>query len=129
MKSIAMSEASFRDLKDRLEQRGFSVEESKDGNGWPKLTIDTDQASLRMESADAVSKDVFGNDLKAFAPHYLEFAVVDAVSKQDYSKIFLEVQKMGVDKTIVKSGANIAAAEADAGEEIIFDVRWPTKGR
>jgi len=126
-KSTAKAESLLRDLKDRLEMRGFSVSESKDAQGWPKLTIGTD-ASIRMESADAVSKDIFGNDLKAFAPHFIELSAIDAMTKQDYSKVFLEVSKMGADKHIVKSGVNLAAAEAAAGEEIIFDVRWPTKG-
>jgi len=127
MKSTAKAENLMRDLKDRLVQRGFSVSESKDGNGWPKLTLGTD-ASIRIESADAVSKDIFGNSLVAFAPHFLELAAIDAMTKQNFAKVLVEVAKMGVDKNIVKSGANLAAAEAAAGEAIIFDMRWPTKG-
>ena len=126
-KSTAKAESLLRDLKDRLEERGFSVSESKDAQGWPKLTLGTD-ASVRMEAADAVSKDVFGNDNKAFAPHTLELAAIDAMSKAEYSKVLIEVSKMGVDKNIVKSGANLVTAEAAAGDEIIFDIRWPTKG-
>ena len=128
MKSTAKAIALLRDLKDRLSQRGMSSAESMDANGWPKLVIGADEASVRMEAADAVSKDVFGNDLKAFAPHFVELSAVDAMSKADFSKVLIEVSKMGADKHIVKSGADLATAEAAAGEEIVFDVRWPTKG-
>ena len=128
MKSTAKSEALLRDLKDRLELRGFAVAESKDSEGWPKLVVGSDEASIRMEAADAVSKDVFGNDLKAFAPHFIEVASRSDMSKADYSQILAEVVKMGADKHIVKEGADLAAAEAAAGSEFIFDVRWPTKG-
>jgi tRNA U34 5-carboxymethylaminomethyl modifying enzyme MnmG/GidA len=127
-KSTAKAEAVSRDLKDRLESRGFTVAESKTATGWPRLDIDTDQASIEIEAADAVSKDIFGNDNKAFAPHEARLASVTAQSKADLTKIELELAKVGIDKTILKEGANLAAAEATAGEEIIWDVRWPTKG-
>ena len=130
MKSTAKAEALLRDLKDRLEFRGFEVAESKDAQGWPKLTLNTNEASIRMEVADAVSKDVFGNDLKAFAPHAIEVASrADAIDVVAHSKILLEVVKMGTEKTIIKTDASdLAAAEATAGEAIGFDVTWPTKG-
>lgn len=128
MKSTAKAEALARDLKDRLEYRGFSVAESKTAQGWPRLVIDTDQASLEIEAVDAVSKDVFGNALVAFAPHSARLASVDAQSKADLSKIMLEVAKTGVDKTLLKVGADLSTAEATAGEAIVFEVRWPTKG-
>lgn len=129
-KSTAKAEALSRDLKERLEQRGFAVAESRDANGWPKLTLNTDEASLRIESADAVSKDVFGNDLKAFAPHFIDFASRnDAMTTLKSSQILLEVVKMGIDKTIVKTHATVlATAEAAAGDALVFDIRWPTKG-
>lgn len=129
-KSTAKAEALSRDLKDRLEQRGFTVAESKDGNGWPKLTLNTNEASLRIEAADAVSKDVFGNDLKAFAPHSIDFASRDdAMTSLKVAQILQEVGKMGIDKTIVKTHADtLATAEAAAGTVIVWDQRWPTKG-
>ena len=128
MKSTSKAEASARDLKEMLELRGLAVAESKDAQGWPKLVIGANEASIRIESFDAVSKDIFGNDLKAFAPHSCELAAIDAMSKQDYAKILTEVVKYAFEKKIVKSGATLAAAEATAGEELIYDVRWPTKG-
>ncbi len=128
-RSIAKADATMRDLKDRLELRGFSVAESRDGNGWPKLTLDTDEASLRIEAEDAVSKDIFGNDIKAYTPHYIDFASRDdAMSSLKVSKILQEVGKIGM-KMVVKTHATVlATAEAAAGEEIEFDALWPTKG-
>lgn len=130
MKSTAKAEAILRDLKDRLELRGFTVTESKDSEGWPKLTLNTNEASIRVEADDAVSKDVFGNDLKAFAPHRLDFASRDdAMDTAKATKITIETAKCGVNKTVVKTHAtDLATAEAAAGEEITFDTTWPTKG-
>lgn len=130
MKSTAKAEALARDLKERLEFRGYSISESKDANGWPKLTLNTNEASLRIEAADSVSKDVFGNDLVSFAPHFIEFASrADAIDVLDTSKIMLEVVKMGISKTIVKTHATVlATAEASAGTELEFDILWASKG-
>lgn len=130
-KSTAMAKAVVRDLKDRLAQRGISADESQDANGWPKLTIGTD-ASIEIEAADAVSKDVFGNDLKAFTPHFARLATVDTQAKADYTKIVAELQKVAIDKILLKTHATTlataeAVADADA-EAITWDVRWPTKG-
>lgn len=129
-KSTAKAEALARDLKERLERRGFAVAESKDAQGWPKLTLNTDEASIRMEAEDAVSKDVFGNANKAFAPHFLEYASrEDAIGTLENAQILNEVLKMGVSKMIVKTHADtLATAEAAAGDAIEFDDRWPTKG-
>ena len=130
MKSTAKAEALLRDLKERLEFRGFTIVESKDANGWPKLTLNTDEASIRIEGDDAVSKDVFGNDLVSFAPHTLEFASRnDAMSTLIVSKILTEVIKIGSNKAVIKTHATVlVTAEAAAGDEIQFDVMWPGKG-
>lgn len=130
MKSTAQAEAMARDLKDQLEFRGFSVAESKDAEGWPKLTLNTDEASIRFESVDAVSKDIFQNDLKAFTPHVAEFASRDdAMDSAKASKIVLELTKIGT-KLVVKTHATVLATAEDAdGEEIIYQVTWPTKSR
>lgn len=130
MKSLAKADALARGLKERLQQRGYSVAESRDSNGWPKLTLNTDEASLKIVAADAVSKDVFGNDLVAFAPHRVEYASrVDAMSALKHAQIQTELIKCGIEKQIVKSHAtSLASAEAAAGSEITFDVQWPTKG-
>ena len=130
-KSTAKAEALSRDLKERLESRGFAVSESKDAQGWPKLTLNTNEASLRIEAADAVSKDIFGNALVAFAPHFMDFSSRnDAMDSAKVAKIMLEISKMGIDKTNIKTHATVlATAEAAApSDELIFDIRWPTKG-
>lgn len=127
-KSTAVSEAQARELKDKLERRGFVVTESK-VNGYPKLTLNTDEASILIEQEDAVSKDVFGNDLLAFTPHKLAFASRDdAMDSLKVSKINAEIFKIGM-KVIVKTHATVlATAEAAAGEGIEYSDRWKTKG-
>ena len=130
MKSLAKAEAWARDLKEKLEFRGFSIAESKDANGWPKLTLDTDEASLKIVAEDAVSKDVFGSDLVAFTPHKIYFASRDdAMTSLKVSKIMSEVIKCGINKMIVQTHATVlATAEAAAGDEVVFDFQWPMKG-
>lgn len=130
-KSTAKAEALLRDLKDRLELRGYAIVESKDGNGWPKLTLNVDEASIRMEAVDMISKDIFGNDNVAFAPHFIDFASRDdmATATVARAEIMTELAKTGIDKVVVKTHATVlATAEAAAGDEIVFDIRWPTKG-
>lgn len=130
MKSLAKADALARGLKERLQLRGYAVAESRDAEGWPKLTLNTDEASLKIVAADAVSKDIFGNNLVAFAPHRIEFASRnDAMTTLKAAQIQTEVVKCGIEKQVVKTHATVlATAEAAAGTEIIFDVQWPTKG-
>jgi hypothetical protein len=130
MKSLAKADALARGLKERLQFRGYTVAESRDANGWPKLTLNTDEASLKIVAADAVSKDVFGNDLVAFAPHRIEFASRDnAMSTLKVAQIQTEIVKCGIEKQNVKTHATVlATAEAAAGTDVNFDLQWPTKG-
>jgi len=130
-KSIAKADALQRDLKERLELRGFSVSESRDAEGWKKLSLNNDEASIKIVAEDMVSKDIFGNDNVAFAPHYLDFASRDdAMDSGKVAKILIEVYKMGVSKTNVKRHATVlATAEAAAPSEVLeFDLQWRTKG-
>ena len=122
------ADALFRDLKDRLEIRGYAVVESRDSEGFPKFVIDVDQLSITIDAADMVSKDIFGNSLKAYSPHEIAISYVDGYAIADYSKILLETFKMGVDKVTIKSGADLATAEAAAGEVFYSDFRFPTSG-
>lgn len=130
MKSLAKADALARGLKERLQFRGYTVAESRDANGWPKLTLNTNEASLKIVAADAVSKDVFGNDLVAFAPHRIEFASRDdAMTTLKVAQIQNEIVKCGIEKQNVKTHATVlATAEAAAGTDINFDLQWPTKG-
>jgi hypothetical protein len=129
MKSIAKADAWLRDLKEKLQFRGFTISESRDSNNWPKLTINTDQASIKIVADDAVSKDVFGNALVAFTPHTLYFASRnDAMSSLIVSKLMAEIAKLGV-KIIVQTHATVlATAEAAAGDAVAYDVLNPISG-
>ena len=129
IQSTAKAEAWARDLKERLVSRGFTVVQSTSG-GYPKLTLNTDEASILIEQEDAVSKDVFGGSLLAYTPHKLSFASrADASSLTlKVAEIMIEVQKLGI-KIILKSHATVlATAEASAGTVLEADVRWAGKG-
>jgi hypothetical protein len=131
MKSTAKAITLSRSIKEKLQFRGFTCVESFDTNGWPKLTINTDEASITITGQDAVSKDVFGNDLVSFAPHNCAFASRnDAMSTLKVSKIMLEIAKTGIEKTAIHVHATVlATAEASAPVEVLTaDVQWPTKG-
>jgi hypothetical protein len=128
MLSTAKSEAVARDLKEALEKRGFSVEESQLAKGR-KLTIDTDKMSISIKAKDAVSKDVFGNDLDAFTPHVCELAIDDGASSTEVAKVMIDLAKVGFALKIGE-GADLAAAEvaAAAADEERHSAQWPTKG-
>ena len=129
MFSAAKSIAWARDLKDKLQFRGFAVVESFDAEGYAKLTINVDEASIVVKQADQVSKDVFGNALKAFTPHELFFASRnDAMSSLKVAQLMSEIGKLGL-KIVVQTHATVlATAEAAPGTAIQFDVQWPNKG-
>ena len=114
MLSTAKSEAVARDLKEVLEKRGFSVVESQLAKG-KKLAIDADM-SIRIESKDAVSKDIFGNDLDSFTPHEVKFAIDNAVATHsEVAKVMIELAKFGFALKIGE-GANLGAAETAADD-------------
>jgi hypothetical protein len=129
-KSTAKAESLARDLKDRLVKRGYAVAESKDAEGWPKLTLNTDEASIRFEGVDAVSKDIFGNATTAYAPHFCDLAVTtDNINYPQMAELTTEIAKTAVDKMFVKTNADtLATAEEATGTLVQWDIRWPTKG-
>ena len=129
-KSTAKAEALARDLKNRMELRGYAVSESRDSEGFPKLTLNTNESSILITDVDSVSKDIFGNDNRAFSPHRAEWASrEDAIGLLEAAQILTELVKTGIDKIVVKTDATtLATAEASAGTEVSADVRWPTKG-
>lgn len=129
MLSTAKSEAVARDLKERLEERGFVVVESALAKGR-KLDLDGSQMTIRIEAQDAVSKDIFGKDLNAFTPHDVKFAIDNALaSHSEVAKCMVELGKIGFSLKIGE-GATIGAAEtaSDAAEETRHSSKWPTKG-
>lgn len=129
MLSTAKSEAVARDLKEALEKRGFTVVESALAKGR-KLSIDSDKMTIRIEAKDAVSKDIFGNDLDAFTPHEVKLAIDnDAASHTEVAKVQMDLAKIGFGLKIGED-ADIAVAEtnADAAAEERYSSQWPTKG-
>lgn len=152
MQSLAKAQAAMRDLKERLEKRvsGSStidtVRATADSSGWPMLVLSDGGneaagqpvVALRLTAADAVSKDVFGNSLKAFSPHEMEVAFeLDGSegepSRRDIIKVILEVAKLG-HKVVVKQiadGTAVTASSMDAAsaaDSLEFDTQWPAKG-
>ena len=128
MLSKAKSQAMAREMKSALEKRGFSVVESDLAKG-KKLVLDA-CISIRMEAKDAVSKDIFGNPVDAFAPHEVKLAIDNAVATHSQvAKAMIELGKQGVALKIGE-GATLAAAEtaADSAEEERYNMMWPTKG-
>jgi len=128
MLSTAKAEQVARDLKESLERRGFSVVESALAKGR-KLAIDSDM-SIRIEAQDAVSKDIFGNDLDAFTPHDVKFAIDNAVATHsEVAKVMIELNKHGFALKIGED-TSLAAAEtaADSADAEQYNSMWPTKG-
>lgn len=129
MLSTAKAEAICRDLKEKLEFRGFTVVESALADGR-KLAIDSSM-SIRIQAKDAVSKDIFGNSLKSFAPHSCKLAIDNDVVgiATDVAKVMLELAKVGLELQVGED-TTLGAAEtaADTAEVLDYSVQWPTKG-
>lgn len=152
MKSTAKAISVMRELKDQL---GFrlagsatidTIREAFDTNGFPMLFLSdggTETASspvivLRVKAVDAVSKDIFGNSMYAYAPHALEFAYeLDGSegepSRLDIMTVLVECGKLGI-QTLVKEIADGTAVDetsidaASATKVLEFDVKYPLKG-
>jgi len=129
-KSTAKSESWARDLKEALQFRGFEVSQSSDASGMPKLTLNTDEASLAFDVVSAISKDVFGNDLNALTPHTLAFASRDdGMTTLKICQIMQEAAKLGIDLIVKNHATVLATAEAASGTKVQVSVRWPTKAQ
>jgi hypothetical protein len=148
MKSTAKAEALLRDVADKLAKRfpTKTIRQARDANGWPMLfaSASGNEAAgqsviaLRISAVDAVSKDVFGNALVAFAPHTLEVAYELTAANDpiptdaDVLTAEYEAIKTGV-KIQLKEMANgtaVTAANMDAATPVVEleDLYWPTKG-
>ena len=150
MQSNAKAIALIRDLADVLAKRysGSStidtVRQAFDSNNWPYLvcsdggveTAGSDVILIRISNVDAVSKDIFGNQTFAYAPHLLELAYElngadSEPSHADLLKAEFEAMLLGcrvqikeiADGTPV-TAANVSAASAIADLENLY---WPTK--
>jgi hypothetical protein len=129
MLSTAKAEAVARDLGEQLKLRGFEVLEQALPKG-KKLTLNSNQLSIRIEAKDAVSKDIFGNDLDAFTPHDVKVAINTAAASHKNAAIaVMALSKVGFDLKIGE-GNSLANAEAAADNADVTRnaVKWPTRG-
>lgn len=151
--SLAKANSLIRELNDNLTLRTKgsaagrvdTVREDRDAAGNPFLVLSDNgnEAAgqpvilIRIKQVDAVSKDIFGNDLKAYTPHTCEIAYeLDTTeaepSRLDLIMVMFEVAKTGI-KVEVKEVADataVTAASVDAtatAQELDW-LRWPTKG-
>jgi len=155
MKSTAKAQALLRDVADKLKIRlpasasGLNtVRALNDANGWPMLIIShggneaagQPVVGVRIQAVDAVSKDVFGNQLTAFAPHTLEIAYelgasgnATFVAHSDLLAVEFECINTGVKILLEELANGTAVNEADmntamASAPQIENLYWPTKG-
>jgi len=152
MKSLAKADALLRDVADKLKIRYAgsatidTVRQTRDAAGWPMLFL-SDAGSeiagaaviaIRIKAVDAVSKDVFGNDLIAFAPHKCEIAYeLTAANNPIPTDVDLLIAEFEAIKTGVaiqlKEIANGTAVSATSMDAKAVDIEldelyWPTKG-
>lgn len=122
-----------------------TVREARDSAGNPYIVLSDagNEAAgqpvilVRMKQIDAVSKDIFGNDLKAYAPHTCEVAYeLDGTeaepSRLDLQLVMFELAKRGI-KIEIKQVADATAVtptsvDATATAQELDWLRWPTKG-
>ena len=152
MKSVAKAQAQIRGLKEKLEAR-FSgsatintVRQANDASGWPMLfcsvggveSATNPVIAVRIKAVDAVSKDVFGNALVAFAPHELEVAyelktggaqpahvdVIKAMAEIGKAGFKILVKEITAATAVTESSMDAAAVKAALESE----VQWPTHG-
>lgn len=153
IKNLAKADALIRDLKDLLEKRTAgaaagrvdTVREAKDSAGFPYLVLSdngTETAGnpvifIRIKQIDAVSKDIFGNDLNAYAPHVCELAYeLDSTeaepSRLDLIMVMFELAKNGIKVQVkqIADATDVTPANVDAAavaQELDW-IYWPTKG-
>lgn len=152
MKSLAKADALLRDVADKLKVRYAgsatidTVRSARDAAGWPMLFLSDagNEAAgqpviaLRIKAVDAVSKDVFGNDLVAFAPHKLEVAYENSAANNPFPTnadlliAEFEAIKTGVAIQLkeIATGTAVSATSMDAAAVTIEidELYWPTKG-
>ncbi len=153
IQNLAKAEALIRQLAEDLTLRTAGsaagrvdrVREAKDSEGNPFLVLSDNgnEAAgqpvifIRIKQIDAVSKDIFGNDLKAYAPHICELAYERDTTEAEPSRLDLimvmfELAKLGIKINVkeIADGTAVtpASVDADAAEMELDWLRWPTKG-
>jgi len=151
MQSNAKAIAVARDLADILAKRlagnsGLNtVTQAFDSNNWPLLVVSSNGAvaegqpvvQIRISGVDAISKDIFGNQTYAYAPHIMELAYElksngDSVAAHaDLLAVEFEAMKSGIRIQIkeIANGTAVTSASAAAASAIadLDNLYWPTK--
>ena len=150
MQSNAKAIATARELADVLQKRlaggaGLSsVAQSFDANNWPYLVFSNNGTEtegsqvllIRISNVDMVSKDIFGNQTFAYAPHILEIVYeltsggAPEVNHVDLITAEFEAIKTGVRVQLkeIANGTAVTAANIPAAAVADLDqLYWPTK--
>lgn len=157
MQSTAKANALVRDLADKLKKRyeyanppasaGLNtVRLAFDAAGWPMILIsnNANEASgapvlaIRIRNVDMQSKDVFGGQTFAYAPHVLEIGYELAPifgslpAPADLMMALYESIKTGVRLQLkeIANGTAVSETALDAAVPALSDLEelyWPTK--
>jgi hypothetical protein len=147
MQSTAKSIALIRDLADLLSKRNMAlntVRQAFDANNWPYLVLSVggNEAEgqpvllIRISNVDMVSKDIFGNQTFAYAPHICEIVYeltsggAPEVNHADLLSCSFEAIKTGVRVQLkeIANGTAVTAANIPAAAVADLDqLYWPTK--
>ncbi len=151
MQSNAKAIRLLEDIKDLLAVRLAgsatidTIRTAFDANNWPYLVLSDGGVEtagsavilIRISNVDAVSKDIFGNQTYAYAPHVLEFAYEltaadNAIpTNKDILTCEFEAIKSGVRFQLKElangtavTAANVTSAAVSADLDQLY---WPTK--
>ena len=148
MQSTAKAIALCRDLADLLAKRPMAlntIRQAFDANNWPYLVLSVggNEAEgqpvvlIRISNVDMVSKDIFGNQTYAYAPHILELAYeltsggAPEVARADLLTCEFESIKTGVRVQLkeIANGTAVTAASVSAAAPVadLDQLYWPTK--
>jgi hypothetical protein len=157
IKNLAKAEALIRQLAEDLKVRTAgapsgrvdTVREARDSDGYPYLVLSDNGVEtagnpvifIRIKQIDAGSKDIFGNDLKAYAPHVCELAYEKASgsgiipSHLDVALVMFETSKTGVKIKVKEVNNSNAVTDTNVDNNTLTTtaleldwLRWPTKG-
>jgi hypothetical protein len=151
MQSNAKAIRLIQDIQDLLNVRlangsGLNtITQAFDSNNWPYLLISHNGnvaegqpvVFVRISNVDAVSKDIFGNQTYAYAPHVLEFAYeltsgsAPYPTRADLAVCEFESIKSGVRFQLkeIANGTAVTATSVSAASAIadLDQLYWPTK--
>jgi hypothetical protein len=150
--STAKANAILRDVADKLSKRYVAgaagintLRQAFDANGWPMIFLshNANEAEgqpvilIRMMNVNAVSKDIFGNNLIAYAPHTVEVAYELNVpgapipTSADRANADFETIKIGAEWQLkeIANGTAVNEASLNAATPVadLQELYWPTK--